>query len=452
MNGQERLQFQPIAGTHDILPEEFENCEDIKTRLKTHFISYGYRGIEVPVLDYTALYLKKAGEEVVSKMYAFEDLGNNKICLRPELTACVVRAYINNLQSVKKPIKLFYIGPAFRYDRPQKGRYRQFTHAGLELIGPNTAMSEAEIIYLACNGLNKMGLKNYQTKISHIGVISNLLDSLGLNERLKNLFISSLEDLGKEDKGFPYLQEKLSAIGEKGAQIDNVVAFLFELRQIKGIYPEVFDQIEGLIKKYHLQIPTALEGLKKTANILSFYDLDPKQVEINFGFGRGLQYYTGLIFELEYKGLGAQSQICGGGRYDNLIEILGGLPCPALGFAYGLERVQLALEIENLLSQPKPSNLTIFIIPYNESVYDYSISILTRLREQGINAGIDLMGKGIRKNLDDVNQDKIPFAMVIGPDEKEAQLLNLRNMAESKEIKIPLNEFDKVMCICKSLK
>jgi histidyl-tRNA synthetase len=431
--------IQRVRGTFDLFNEEYYQYEEIKNKIKKFFESFGYTCIEVPIIEYTELHLKKSGQEIISKMYTFKDYGGREVCLRPEITASVVRAFVNNLQNEPLPVKLYYIGPAFRYDTPQLGRYRQFTHAGIELIGSKTQVSDAEIIAIALLGLQLLGLENYRLVIGHIRFILELLDNLQLEQEIKNLLIEAMEQLNK-GKSIDEIRDELNT---KTEQINPALEFMQELRQIKGTHTDVFPKIENLITKYSLD-STPLKELKEIIKNLMFYkDLDWSKITIDLGFGRGLQYYTGMIFEVYCDLLGAENQICGGGRYDELIRTLGGIKdIPALGFAYGLERVKLALDKENKLSKIS-KNPHIFIIPIGE-VGDYAIDIAQKLRNLNLRVEIDVMGRKISRNLEYADLSKIPFAVIIGEDEKANATFKIRDMQTKQEQIISLEQIGKV--------
>lgn len=436
--------IQRVRGTFDLFNEEYYRYEDIRNKIKGLFESFGYSCIECPIVEYTDLHLKKAGQEIIAKMYTFKDYGGRDVCLRPEVTASVVRAFVNSLQNKPLPLKLYYIGPAFRYDTPQLGRYRQFTHAGVELIGSKTAIADAEIINLACCGLQLLNLENYRVVIGHIGFILELLNNLQLETQIKNFLIESMEQLNKGKE----IDEISKQLEVKGTQIDKALEFIQELRQIKGIPPHIFTQIEKLLIKYNLN-PKPLEELKKiTKNLEYFTSSNWDKITIDLGFGRGLQYYTGMIFEVYCDLLGAENQICGGGRYDELVKTLGGQKdVPSLGFAYGLERVKLALEKENKLTQEskKPH---IFVIPIGTNVYDYMVEIAQKLRQLKLRVEIDVMERKINRNLDYADISKIPFVVIVGEDEKANATFKLRDMQTKQEQIIPLDQIDKVLtCI-----
>ncbi|MEW6096454.1 MAG: histidine--tRNA ligase [bacterium] len=439
---------QRVRGTFDLFYEEYYQYDEIRNKIKWLFESFGYGCIEVPIVEYTDLHLRKSGQEIISKMYTFKDYGNRDVCLRPEITASVVRAFINSLQNNPLPVKFYYIGPAFRYETPQLGRYRQFTHAGIELIGSKSPISDAEIISIACSVLQLLNLENYRVVIGHIGFILELLDSLQLDVKIKSLLIDSMEQLSK-GKRIDDINKQLKANRQR-KQIDKALEFIQELRQIKGISTDIFIQIEKLLIKYKLDIKP-IEELKEIIKNLKFFtDLDWSKITIDLGFGRGLQYYTGMIFEVYCDALGAENQICGGGRYDELIRTLGGKKdVPALGFAYGLERVKLALDKEDkLIQQSKKPHL--FIIPIGNAVNDYAIEIAQKLRNLKLRVEMDVMERKISRNLEYADISKIPFAVIVGEDEKANSTFKLRDMQTKQEQVISLDQIDRVYELIKN--
>ncbi|MEW6606082.1 MAG: histidine--tRNA ligase [bacterium] len=432
---------QRVRGTFDLCYEEYYQYEEIRNKIKAFFESFGYSCIEVPIVEYTDLHLKKSGQEIISKMYTFKDYGNRSVCLRPEITASVVRAFINNLQNNPLPVKLYYIGPAFRYDTPQLGRYRQFTHAGIELIGSKTPISDTEVIAIAFLGLQLLGLESYRLVIGHIGFLSELLEKLKLNVKIKTFLIEAMEEVSK-GKRFDEILKGLKIKSQK-KQTEKALEFIQELRQIKGKPENIFTRIETLVAEYELN-PKPLEELKSIIKNLEYFkDLNWNKITIDLGFGRGLQYYTGMIFEVYCDALGAENQICGGGRYDELIGTLGGQKdIPSIGFAYGVERVKLALEKEDKLSKDarRPQ---IFIIPIGK-VNDYALEIAQKLRQLKLRVEIDVMERKVSRNLEYADLSKIPFAVIVGEDEKANSTFKLRNMQTKQEQTILFDQISKV--------
>ena len=206
-----------VRGANDVLPKNYESVKRIENELGTCFASYGYRPIDVPVIEYTDLYLRKSGEELISRLYDFT-FQSRRLCLRPEMTASVMRAYVENLQEAPLPVRLYYTGPVFRYEKPQRGRYRQFTQMGVEVIGAATPVADAELLQLACKGLTRLGLRQHHAVIGHIGILVNFLDRLALESRVSRFLLTQMEMLRKEGSQTvaDRLAEVYPALGTEG--------------------------------------------------------------------------------------------------------------------------------------------------------------------------------------------------------------------------------------------
>ena len=374
----------------DVLPQELAAQLATAAQLDQALAGYGYQPIELPIIEQRDLYGRKLGEELVGKVYEFSFSGR-ELALRPEWTASVLRAYVGRLQDQPLPLRLRYAGPVFRNERPQRATYRQFTQVGVELIGGPAPRADAECIALACAGLDAAGVQAYRVRIGHIGLVRGLLRELGLAERTQGLLAWSLERMRQQGIGavrerlnaahgeLPFdaalleglddaqaealLLGSLKAIGvnlefgtrspeaivgrlvrklrreDPQPQIERALALLERLCAIQGPADAALAAAAALLDEFGLPA-NALDPLRAIIDAVAAHRVADAKIVLDFGLGRGLHYYTGAIFEIyDQDGL----QLCGGGRYDDLVTALGGRqPVPAVGFAYGLERVVLA--------------------------------------------------------------------------------------------------------------
>ncbi|MDJ0554982.1 MAG: ATP phosphoribosyltransferase regulatory subunit [Microcoleaceae cyanobacterium MO_207.B10] len=494
-----------VRGVNDILPDTYQIEQYIKNTLSQCFESYGYRPIDVPLIEYTELYLKKSGEDIVSRLYDFV-FRNRRLCLRPEFTASVVRAYLDNLKSVPLPVRLYYMGPAFRYERPQKERYRQFTQMGIELIGATGAIADAEIISSACQGLDHLGLTQYRVVIGHIGVVNKFLDNLQLETRLRSFLISNIETFKKEGKQtvenrlqkiFPAFSDNYSSINESATestnkkladilqnmkeneartaifelldsmnigitgtrkpeeivdrlliklkrqdqtkQLNQALEFIQELVQIKGEPIEVLKEAERLLSNYSIDT-SSLKQLHEIVETLGYYNIDKGRISFDLGVSRGLQYYTGMIFEIYHGKPGEERQICGGGRYDDLILNLGGKQeTPATGFSYGMERLRQALETEGKIRE-NDDFVDILVVAVGEEDYGYAITVAEKLRKVMLKVELDVRSRNISSNLQYATKQNIPYVIIVGPEERMAAEVVLKNMASGEQQNLEVSE------------
>lgn len=502
--------LERVKGTNDVLPPAAARERAVEGHLLQLFAAHGYRQIAVPIIEHTDLYLRKSGEDTLARLYSFS-YQNRKLSLRPELTASVIRAYVEHLQANSLPVRLSYCGPVFRYEAPQRSRYRQFTQVGLELVGAAGAAAEAETIALALNGLDAVGVHNYRLVIGHIGVLLALLRSLDMDERLVATLAASMETLAEQGRGpilarlaelFPSwaaegnpeeggdesvalaaivqtlgeekargaVLELLSAmnVGLEGSrnseeivdrvlvkfartrqrpQIERALTLMEELGQIRGAPADTLAAAQALLAK-HGVADTALVQLRETLAALDAYHLPWERISVDFALSRGLQYYTGLLFEIYHEGAIGERQLCGGGRYDDMVTTLGGnLDTPAIGFAYGLERVLLALEAEAHL--PAVSDTAqVLVVPVELSDHAYAVEVAGILRANGVPVEMDVRGRGVKGNLQYANRSGVPTVVIVGSQESATRSAVVRTMSTRSEQHI---SFDALAGIARSL-
>jgi len=391
-------------GTQDILPQVSMNWQYIEQTVRDICRLYGYKEIRTPVFENTELFLRGIGEttDIVSKeMYTFSDKKQRSLTLRPENTAAVVRSFLENkLYAESLLTKLFYIGPMFRYDRPQAGRYRQFHQFGIEAIGAKGPAIDAEIITLAVQLLQKLGLTDLKLYLNSVGCPEC---RPVYREKLQEFLQDKKEELchdcqSRFDRNpMRILDCKQKKCGEQSIGAPDVVDCLCEDCSTH------FNQLKSLLTAAGID-----------------YILNPRLV-------RGLDYYTKTAFEVQYAPLGAQSAVCGGGRYDGLVAECGGQPTPGIGFAVGIERILLALEKQNLL--PAPSNqIDVFVAPMGKNTQGIAFKLLSDLRKQGITADMDFMDRNIKGQMKQANKYPARFVAIIGDDEAAAGNVMLKNM------------------------
>ncbi len=495
-----------VRGVNDILPSTYQIDQQIKSILRGNFESYGYRPIDVPLIEYTELYLKKSGEDIISRLYDFV-YRNRRLCLRPEFTASVVRAYLDNLQELPLPMRLYYTGPVFRYEQPRKERYRQFTQMGIELIGATGAIADAEVISMACQGLDCLGLTEYQTFIGHVGVLNNFLDHLELDTRLRSFLLTQMETLRIEGKEvvenrlseiYPAFKKDtsveqevdtntttkkitdiLQSLEESEArtaifellesmnigltstrtpeeivdrllvkikhenqtqELKQALEFMTELSQLKGEPIAIFKEIERLLSAYGVD-GYGLAQLQDILKSLESCNIDKNRISLDLGISRGLQYYTGMVFEIYDSKLGVERKLCGGGRYDDLVVSLGGKQeTPATGFSYMMEELRKELVEKDNLSLNDYQFVEILIVAISSEYYGYSVEIAEKLRQLGLRVETDVIGRDIESNIEYANQQKIPFVIIVNSAEKQGNKVILQNLDSGEQKNLELHE------------
>lgn len=399
-------------GTKDILPDTVGDWLYIEKEIRDLCKRFGYQEIRTPVFEHTELFQRGIGEgtDVVDKeMYTFTDRGGRSVTLRPENTASAVRAYLQNkLYAEADLVKLFYIGSMFRYDRPQAGRLREFHQFGIEALGESNPAVDAEVILLAIKLLEGLGLKDLELSINSVGCPECRSQ---YRTMLQDFFRDKLGDLCEDCKS----RFDRSPLRILDCKKDSDKPYMADAPKITDcLCEECSSHFEAL--KQHLA--KAGVGFKH----------DPRLV-------RGLDYYTKTAFEIKYPPLGAQSAVAGGGRYDGLIEEMGGNHTPAVGFATGLERLLLALENQNLLPD-KNRSVDAYVVALGEKAQAEAFKLVMDLRDAGLSAAIDYAGRSMKAQMKQANKLNAKYAVILGDDEIAEGAALIRSMADSSQEKV----------------
>lgn len=401
-------------GTKDILPDAVGDWNYVEGEIRELCRRFGYSEIRTPIFEHTELFQRGIGEgtDVVDKeMYTFTDRGERSITLRPENTASAVRAYLQNkLYAQSNLVKLFYIGSMFRYDRPQAGRMREFHQFGVEALGEANPAVDAEVILLAMNLLEGLGLKDLELSINSVGCPKCRSK---YRTMLQDFFRDKLEDLCEDCRS----RFERSPLRILDCKKDSDKPYMADAPKITDcLCEECADHF------------AKLKELLTSAGIS--FTHDPRLV-------RGLDYYTKTAFEIKYPPLGAQSAVAGGGRYDGLIEEMGGNPTPAVGFATGLERLLLALESQNLLPE-KNRSVDAYVVALGETAQAEGFKLLNSLRQQGLSAAMDFAGRSMKAQMKQANKLGAKYSVILGEDEIAEGVVMLRSMEDSSQAKVPM--------------
>ena len=401
-------------GTKDILPDTVGDWNYVEGEIRELCRRFGYSEIRTPIFEHTELFQRGIGEgtDVVDKeMYTFTDRGERSITLRPENTASAVRAYLQNkLYAQSNLVKLFYIGSMFRYDRPQAGRMREFHQFGVEALGEANPAVDAEVILLAMNLLEGLGLKDLELSINSVGCPKCRSKYRSM---LQDFFRDKLEDLCEDCRS----RFERSPLRILDCKKDSDKPYMADAPKITDcLCEECADHF------------AKLKELLTSAGIN--FTHDPRLV-------RGLDYYTKTAFEIKYPPLGAQSAVAGGGRYDGLIEEMGGNPTPAVGFATGLERLLLALESQNLLPE-KNRSVDAYVVALGEAAQAEGFKLLNSLRQQGLSAAMDFAGRSMKAQMKQANKLGAKYSVILGEDEIAEGVVMLRSMEDSSQAKVPM--------------
>ena len=410
------MKYQAPRGTRDILPMECTKWHELEKKMRDVSFKYGYGEIRVPIFEHTEVFVRSVGEDtdIVSKeMYSFKDRGERSLTLRPEGTASVVRAYLeNHLDAEPKPVKLYYYGPMFRYDRPQSGRYRQFYQYGVECFGSSHPSSDVEVICLALEFFNVIGLRDVTLHINSVGC-QNCRPSY--REKVK-------------EKLFPHRGEMCSDCRERleNNPLRVMDCKLEECRKIAQEVPYIAEYLCGECREHFHMVSKLLmdQGIDM--------QIDPRLV-------RGLDYYTRTAFEFVSHSLGAQDSIGGGGRYDNLVEYLGGPSVPAVGLALGIERILLSLPQETCIND---SNRLprIFVAVSGEEMLGKGFELARLCRKIGCAAEVESTGRSLKAQMKYANKRDFDYVAILGEEEMKTDKVSLKSMLTGEQKKLSFSQ------------
>lgn len=413
--------IQKQKGTYDVYGNTGKKIVYLENLLKALMEKYNYEYVRTPLFEASDLFHRGVGEtsDIVSKeTYDFTDRGNRNITLRPEGTAGVVRSFIENKMYARteQPIKTWYYGPMYRYERPQSCRYREFYQFGVEVFGTNDPMIDAEIISIPVNFYKLLGLKGIKVNINSLGDAESRKN---YRDALIEYFKPHINTLC-EDCKTRFLKNPLRILDCK---VDK------ETEILKNA-PSILDYLNEVSKKHFENVKKYLEALDIE------YVVNPKIV-------RGLDYYTNTVFEVEanVEGFGSQNVLCAGGRYNNLVETIGGPSTAGIGFALGFERLLTALDYENI-NVIEDDGIDVYIIPMSENEKQKSLNVTNNLRMNGFKVDMDYLNRNIKSNFKQADRLNSKFVIIIGEEEIKTNVATIKNNHEKTEEKI---EFDKLV-------
>jgi histidyl-tRNA synthetase len=408
--------YRAPRGTADILPKEQAYWRYIEQKVAHIAHLYGYERIDDPAFEDTRLFARSVGEDtdiVKKEMYTFEDRGGNRLTLRPEGTAPVCRAYLEHgLQNLPQPVKLYYIASIFRYERPQAGRYRQHYQFGFEAIGDADPALDAEVIDMAWQFFLSVNLRHLSLQINSIGC-----------KNCRPGYIAALKDY--------YAKYTRELCPDCKTRLKKNPLRLLDCKK-----PSCQQIADSAPRSIDYLCPECDEHFSRLKRYLELLDLP---FVVNHHLVRGLDYYTRTVFEIQPEGGGAQSTLIGGGRYDDLIEELGGKPTPAIGFAAGIERIILQLKKQNVAIPPLPKP-QVFIAYLGDEAKDETIKLASTLRRAGVGVIEALGNKSLKAQLRQANNLGARYTVIIGEQEVKTGTVILRDMTSAEQKTIPVNE------------
>jgi len=491
--------FKTPRGTNDFLPKEMVKRKKVEEVIKEVFENYGFQRIQTPTFEEFGLFAARSGPEIKEGMFTFF-CDDEEFALRPELTAAVCRLITTGKMNIPKPYEIYYLGQCFRYERPQSGRYREFTQAGIELMGTKSSIADAKVISVGASVLERLGILDYNLKIGNIGIYRDLLEGKGFDFDKQCSIISSLnrvmdskeklEVINKKkvfsDADKEFLTTKMSEVYKLQGEIkyqgdyeimpvpakslndkkisellisvpkaleetmkfvlskrhsleEKFIKLLFEILNIKGSRKDIEKKSRELLKGSSAE--GALNDLFEVLDWLEIYGF--KKYNVVLGVARGLDFYTGTVFEFDVPILDAQKQVCGGGRYDNLVEEFGGPSTPATGFAFGFDRLVEALE--RLGKSYHEEKADLFVVAVEDKDREEAIKICQEIRKQGIRCEEDLNKENMKKQIEQSKKLGITKIILVGKEEIKSGKLTLLNLETDDKKKINKEELKRFL-------
>lgn len=403
-------------GTRDLWGRELATVEAVISTMREVFRRFGFREVRTPIFEHLELFLVKSGSEVVRQIYSFEDKSGRKLALRPELTAPAVRFYIQRLKRSPPPVRLFYFGECFRYEEPQAKRWRQFIQAGCEVIGSPNPEADAEVISLTCEIMREIGLEGWRLRVGNVGILRSVLGSAGVGEERQDPILRAVDSRDESR-----IRGELARAGVPEERADELMK-IFSLRG--GV--EILEKAErlGVDRK-------VLDGFRELAEILR---RTGESFEVDLGIARGLDYYTGPVFEV-YAG---DVQVAGGGRYDTLVERLGGPRTPATGVGFGVDRIALLLS-EGGRGEPEEGP-EVYVVALERELIPEALRISNILRRSGIPTEMEVMGRSLQKALGHADSSGARMAVIVGRREVSSGCVSVRDLRTGKQVTVKVEE------------
>jgi ATP phosphoribosyltransferase regulatory subunit len=494
-----KKRVERLRGMYDLLPYVYQQQAWITNHLHTFLAQAGYAPVDAPLLEQSDLFLNSFGQELWQNLYTFR-IHHHDLCLRPEYTASICRLYLDHYQQQPLPLRFQYAGPVFRYEAPGRNRYRQHTQLGIELFGGNSAPADAEILQLACDALHDLHINQYRLELGHIGVVSGFINRLHLDDHAARLLLSLMEQISRSEEGERIAQARLEALypanasmidqpeaspngteslelrsqfitsllsgisisfddtarqevverflwkmerNEQRRQILRALEFLRALHAVSGPPPAVFDALHELLGRYELD-PAPLAELQQLVTIVEQAGVPRDSIVLNLSLGRGVSYYTGLVFEVHATDDdGFDTQICGGGRYDRLMRTVGSThDVKACGFTFGIERL-LSLLPKNVL--PMPEVVQALVIPVSPQDMPYALRVARSVRTSGIQTEFDVTQRGVSGGLKLAAKKHIRLALIVGDTEQQSNAVTVRDLSTGEEYLLSLDNVGTIL-------
>lgn len=424
----EKSSLRRPRGTRDFLPWDMIKRRFVVETVRSVFELYGYDEIETPAFELLDVLTAKCGPDVKEQIYAFKDKAGRDLGLRFDLTVPLARVVASH-PDLPKPFKRYCISRVWRYEEPQSGRFREFWQADADIVGSAKMDADAEVVALAISCLKRLGMKNFRVRLNNRKILESIAASADVE---KELWLGVFRAIDKLDKvGQEGVRRELEKLGLSGDQISTIMMQISKCGNVDAVEKEVSHALNDRGK----------EGFNELAEIISNLELYncSEYVVVDLSLARGLDYYTGPIFEISAETNVNVGSVAGGGRYDNLIELLGGPPTPATGISLGIDRLVEVLGEANML--PTARTLTqVFIAYTSPPLKKEVIAVAEKLRGRGIRVEVDVMGRKLDRQLKYADAKGIPYVVILGPQEVEKGVYRVRDMSAREERLVDLQE------------
>ena len=420
-------------GMDDLLPREVALKRRIEDVIREVFKLYGYLEVETPTVEYYELFALKSGEEIRERMFDFIDKGGRRVVLRPEVTASIARLVATKLKAMAPPLRLGYIADCYRYDEPQWGRRRRFWQGGFELIGSKDPLADAEILEVSYEVFNRIGLRDHYFRVGHVGILREILRSYHVDESVQDRILTLL-DRKMVVEAFNLMKE--NGVDEDGVQV------IRELMKLEGM-----DLKRILVDASNLLSPWK-EACRDLENLCEIIDLAREggvesRIVVSLGLARGLEYYTGFIFEQSVPDI--KIALNGGGRYDNLIELFGGKPTPAVGCAIGITRIMQYILEKKAEETPTPSRPRILLADVGDVSKKYVMRVAKILRNMGFGIEVEVLSRRLPSAIEYALKSGMKFMVIVGGREEAEEKISIRDLELRRQVELPLSDRERIM-------
>ncbi len=422
--------FQPPRGTRDYLPADQQKQNWVVDQVREVFEAYGFEPLGTPAFENLEMLMIKSGDDIINQIYNFKDKSDRELALRFEHTASTVRVVATHHNMVK-PFKRYTIGPVWRYERPTEKRFREFWQADVDIFGVEDSIADAEILAVVMDAFRALGFDGFTIKLNDRRILTSIVALCEIPEEKSLDAFRAVDKLGKI--GRDGVIEELKGI----APYEEASMKLLDMIGITGAPEEVLSQAKAMLKDYPEGVKgvEALENLYEYAKGYGYAD----QIRVDLSLARGLDYYTGPVYELIAKGFEDYGSIAGGGRYDEIVELYGGPSTPATGIAFGISRLTPILD-EKGAFKDMTLGAKVYVAPVNSKVINKAIEIAQKLRAENISTIVDMMGRRLGKQFEYADKKAIPQVVIVGERELAEDSVTVRDMETGEQTKVSLDD------------